>query len=65
MTFCLFRAGPSLSAFNYDSVYGKKALASTYKSIMEQVRQLIVSFYKIGNLDQLGEFGCLCSFENF
>lgn len=36
------RAGPSLSAFNYDSVYGKKALASTYKSIMEQVEPLVI-----------------------
>lgn len=34
---CSFRAGPSLNAFNYDSVYGKKALVSTYKSIMDQV----------------------------
>jgi hypothetical protein len=31
------RAGPSLSAYNYDSVYGKRALAITYKTIMEQV----------------------------
>jgi hypothetical protein len=30
------RAGPSLSAYNYDSVYGKRALAITYKTIMEQ-----------------------------
>jgi hypothetical protein len=33
--FC--RAGPSLSAFNYDSNYGKKALTMVYKGIMEQV----------------------------
>jgi len=31
------RAGPSLSAFNYDSNYGKKALTMMYRGIMEQV----------------------------
>lgn len=30
------RAGPSLSAFNYDSTYGKKALTIMYRGIMEQ-----------------------------
>uniref|UniRef100_A0A0D6R552 PHD-type domain-containing protein n=1 Tax=Araucaria cunninghamii TaxID=56994 RepID=A0A0D6R552_ARACU len=30
------RAGPSLSAYNYDSPYGKKALSMMYKAIMEQ-----------------------------
>ncbi|KAH7839686.1 hypothetical protein Vadar_007346 [Vaccinium darrowii] len=30
------RAGPSLSAYNYDSAYGKKALMLMYKGIMEQ-----------------------------
>ncbi|GJN26502.1 hypothetical protein PR202_gb14436 [Eleusine coracana subsp. coracana] len=30
------RAGPSLSAFNYDSIYGKKALTIMYRGIMEQ-----------------------------
>ncbi|KAF5195402.1 strawberry notch-like protein [Thalictrum thalictroides] len=30
------RAGPSLSAYNYDSVYGKKALMMMYRGIMEQ-----------------------------
>ncbi|CAN1263030.1 Protein FORGETTER 1 [Linum perenne] len=30
------RAGPSLSAYNYDSAYGKKALVAMYKGIMEQ-----------------------------
>ncbi|KAK9684141.1 hypothetical protein RND81_10G189300 [Saponaria officinalis] len=30
------RAGPSLSAYNYDSAYGKKALLVLYKGIMEQ-----------------------------
>ncbi|XP_066343791.1 protein FORGETTER 1-like isoform X1 [Miscanthus floridulus] len=30
------RAGPSLSAFNYDSNYGKKALTMMYRRIMEQ-----------------------------
>lgn len=30
------RAGPSLSAYNYDSVYGKRALMMLYRGIMEQ-----------------------------
>ncbi|KAF6136594.1 hypothetical protein GIB67_016050 [Kingdonia uniflora] len=30
------RAGPSLSAYNYDSAYGKKALMMMYRGIMEQ-----------------------------
>ncbi|GAB2276382.1 udp-glycosyltransferase [Dionaea muscipula] len=30
------RAGPSLSAYNYDSSYGKKALMLMYKGILEQ-----------------------------
>uniref|UniRef100_A0A0D9X5G9 PHD-type domain-containing protein n=1 Tax=Leersia perrieri TaxID=77586 RepID=A0A0D9X5G9_9ORYZ len=30
------RAGPSLSAFNYDSTYGKKALTMMYRGILEQ-----------------------------
>ncbi|PON79909.1 Protein strawberry notch [Trema orientale] len=30
------RAGPSLSAYNYDSAYGKKALMMMYKGIMGQ-----------------------------
>ncbi|KAK9077668.1 hypothetical protein SSX86_006005 [Deinandra increscens subsp. villosa] len=30
------RAGPSLSAYNYDSLYGKKALLMMYRGIMEQ-----------------------------
>ncbi|XP_052207187.1 protein FORGETTER 1 [Diospyros lotus] len=30
------RAGPSLSAYNYDSYYGKKALTVFYRGIMEQ-----------------------------
>ncbi|CAA3028935.1 strawberry notch isoform X1 [Olea europaea subsp. europaea] len=30
------RAGPSLSAYNYDSVYGKRALMVMYKGLMEQ-----------------------------
>jgi hypothetical protein len=32
------RAGPSLSAFNYDSTYGKKALMMMYRGILEQVK---------------------------
>eukprot|EP00850_Spirogloea_muscicola_P007218 SM000036S13262 [mRNA] locus=s36:226900:240784:+ [translate_table: standard] len=35
------RAGPSLSAYNYDSVWGKKALASMYRSIMELERSSV------------------------
>ncbi|BAF23186.2 Os08g0223700 [Oryza sativa Japonica Group] len=31
-----YRAGPSLSAFNYDSTYGKKALMMMYRGILEQ-----------------------------
>ncbi|KAF3448819.1 hypothetical protein FNV43_RR09532 [Rhamnella rubrinervis] len=30
------RAGPSLSAYNYDSAYGKRALVLMYKGIMDQ-----------------------------
>nr|XP_043628033.1 protein FORGETTER 1 isoform X2 [Erigeron canadensis] len=30
------RAGPSLSAYNYDSSYGKKALVIMYRGLMEQ-----------------------------
>lgn len=30
------RAGPTLSAYNYDSAYGKKALMVMYRGIMEQ-----------------------------
>ncbi|KAL3700029.1 hypothetical protein R1sor_018051 [Riccia sorocarpa] len=30
-------AGQSLSAYNYDSGYGKKALATVYKSVLEQI----------------------------
>ncbi|XP_047315332.1 protein FORGETTER 1 [Impatiens glandulifera] len=30
------RAGPTLSAFNYDSTYGKRALMVMYRGIMEQ-----------------------------
>ncbi|PSS06282.1 Protein strawberry notch like [Actinidia chinensis var. chinensis] len=33
------RAGPSLSAYNYDSTYGKKALMVMYRGIMEQAFQ--------------------------
>jgi hypothetical protein len=31
------RAGLTLSAYNYDSAYGKKALILMYRGIMEQV----------------------------
>ena len=39
------RAGPSLSAYNYDSAYGKRALVVMYKGIMEQV--LFILIFKI------------------
>lgn len=36
------RAGPSLSAYNYESVYGKKALVMMYRAILEQDRLPVV-----------------------
>ncbi|KAF3325766.1 protein strawberry notch 1 [Carex littledalei] len=36
------RAGPSMSAFNYDSTYGRKALVAMYRGIMEQDPLLVV-----------------------
>lgn len=36
------RAGPSLSAYNYDSSYGKKALVVMYRGIMEQDKLPVV-----------------------
>lgn len=36
------RAGLSLSAYNYDSAYGKRALVLMYKGILEQV---FISFF--------------------
>ncbi|KAL4201430.1 hypothetical protein AMTRI_Chr02g216010 [Amborella trichopoda] len=36
------RAGPSLSAFNYDSNFGKRALSMLYKAIMEQTELPVV-----------------------
>ncbi|KAK6934764.1 Strawberry notch, helicase C domain, partial [Dillenia turbinata] len=36
------RAGPSLSAYNYDSSYGKRALMVMYRGIMEQDSLLVV-----------------------
>lgn len=42
-TYCCLccRAGPSLSAYNYDSAYGKRALVKLYKGILEQVTVII------------------------
>lgn len=37
------RAGPSLNAYNYDSAYGKKALALMYRSIMEQCESPVLA----------------------
>ncbi|KAK0597074.1 hypothetical protein LWI29_021592 [Acer saccharum] len=36
------RAGPSLSAYNYDSAFGKKALMVMYRGIMEQDKLPVV-----------------------
>jgi glutamine amidotransferase-like uncharacterized protein len=40
-SFMAYRAGPSLSAYNYDSAYGKRALMIMYKGIMEQVHIIL------------------------
>ncbi|KAK1609385.1 hypothetical protein QYE76_033058 [Lolium multiflorum] len=50
------RAGPSLSAFNYDSIYGKKALTMMYRSIMEQDAFPIVPLGCSENQGSLQEF---------
>jgi len=39
------RAGLSLSAFNYDSNYGKKALTMMYRGIMEQVTRILFQLF--------------------
>lgn len=35
------RAGPSLSAFNYESVWGQRALREMYRAIMLESRSLL------------------------
>ncbi|CAO2168418.1 unnamed protein product [Urochloa humidicola] len=50
------RAGPSLSAFNYDSNYGKKALTMMYRGIMEQDAFPVVPLGCSENLATLEEF---------
>ncbi|WVZ94507.1 hypothetical protein U9M48_040390 [Paspalum notatum var. saurae] len=50
------RAGPSLSAFNYDSNYGKKALTMMYRGIMEQDAFPIVPLGCSENRATLEEF---------
>ncbi|KAK3121295.1 hypothetical protein QOZ80_8BG0650290 [Eleusine coracana subsp. coracana] len=50
------RAGPSLSAFNYDSNYGKKALAMMYRGIMEQDALPVVPLGCSENQASLQEF---------
>ncbi|XP_020401317.1 protein FORGETTER 1 isoform X1 [Zea mays] len=50
------RAGPSLSAFNYDSNYGKKALTMMYRGIMEQDAFPVVPFECSENQATLEEF---------
>jgi hypothetical protein len=55
------RAGPSLNAFNYDSVYGKKALVSTYKSIMDQAEPMVIPpGCPSGDSSEAKEFFHLC-----
>lgn len=41
------RAGLSLSAYNYDSLYGKKALMMMYRGIMDLVQQFVKFSYTI------------------
>ncbi|KAG8046755.1 hypothetical protein GUJ93_ZPchr0008g13921 [Zizania palustris] len=50
------RAGPSLSAFNYDSTYGKKALTMMYRGILEQDGLPIVPLGCTENQASLQEF---------
>ncbi|KAM3213142.1 hypothetical protein ACQJBY_065881 [Aegilops geniculata] len=50
------RAGPSLSAFNYDSSYGKKALTMMYRGIMEQDAFPVVPLGCSENQSSLQEF---------
>jgi len=50
------RAGPSLSAFNYDSNYGKKALTMMYRGIMEQDTFPVVPLGCSENQANLEEF---------
>jgi len=50
------RAGPSLSAFNYDSNYGKKALTMMYRGIMEQDAFPVVPLGCSENQANLEEF---------
>lgn len=66
LNFC--RAGPSLSAFNYDSTYGKKALMMMYRGILEQVKysKYSLSFSKGGwGLFNKCHINCICSKELF
>lgn len=44
------RAGLSLSAYNYDSAFGKKALMMMYRGIMEQVMIIYMWYYYIISL---------------
>ncbi|CAM6105098.1 unnamed protein product [Calypogeia fissa] len=49
-------AGQSLSAFNYDSLYGKKALATMYKSVMEQIEPPVQPSGMKGDPEKIREF---------
>jgi hypothetical protein len=51
------RAGPSLSAYNYDSVYGKRALHMMYKAIMDQSdHPVLPPNCLVGEREKLQEF---------
>ncbi|KAI0507168.1 hypothetical protein KFK09_013289 [Dendrobium nobile] len=51
------RAGPSLSAYNYDSYYGKKALWTMYRGIMEQdILAVVPPGCSSDNLSSIQEF---------
>lgn len=54
------RAGPSLSAYNYDSVYGKRALHMMYKAIIEQSDQPVLPpNCLVGEREKIQEFHSL------
>ena len=51
------RAGPSLGAYNYDSVYGKRALHMMYKAIIEQSDQPVLPpNFLVGDREKIQEF---------
>ncbi|XP_076928744.1 protein FORGETTER 1-like [Bidens hawaiensis] len=51
------RAGPSLSAYNYDSLYGKRALFIMYKGILEKASfPVVLPDCSSGNPDTIEDF---------